>query len=140
MTDFCAQSHIFTVWSLLPDAINLESGENLADFIQFVWETNDAWNFLSFTLMIFMILSFDPDKRSFPSLEKSTVLTGAVWALIVCESPLLNFIFNLIFFYFISYTLFVHSLTVSSFEADAIKFPSPEMARSNIAPLWPINL
>jgi hypothetical protein len=36
MTDFCAQSHIFTVWSLLPDAINLESGENLADFIQFV--------------------------------------------------------------------------------------------------------
>jgi hypothetical protein len=78
ITDFCAQSHILTVWSLLPDAINLESGENLADFIQFVWETNDAWNFLSFTLIIFMILSFDPDRRSFPSLEKSTVLTGAV--------------------------------------------------------------
>ena len=108
---------------------------------------------MSFTLIIFIILSFDPDSKSFPSLEKSTVLTGAVWAFMVCDNPLLFCLNLIILFYFIEfifififiskikfYTLFVHNLTVSSFDAEAIKFPFPEIARSRIAPLWPMNL
>jgi hypothetical protein len=110
MTDFCAQSHNFTVWSLLPDAINLESGENLADFTQLVCETKDAWNFLSFTLMIFIILSFDPDSKSFPSLEKSTVLTGAVWAFMVCDSPLLFYFILIIFIILVYFVEFIFIL------------------------------
>jgi hypothetical protein len=58
----------------------------------------------------------------------------------VCESPFLINLYFILFYLFIKYTLFVQSLTVSSFEADAIKFPSPDIARSNIAPLCPMNL
>lgn len=102
------------------------------------------------TLMIFIILSFDPESKSFPSLEKSTVLTGAVCAFIVWERPFLNFLFIFVYFLFIKvlffkylifkYTLFVHNLTVSSFDAEAIKFPFSEIAKSRIALLCPMNL
>ena len=84
-----------------------------------------------------MILSLEPVKSNFPSWEKSTVLTGAVWALTVCEDPFLKIFMKKIK---IIYTLLVHSLTVSSLEAEAIVFPLGDIAKSRIAPLWPMNL
>ena len=94
ITDFCATSHNFTEWSLLPETISLESGENRADLTQLVCETREAWNFLSLTLIIFIILSLEPVSKSLPSWEKSTVRTGAVWAFTVWEVPLLFELFQ----------------------------------------------
>ena len=74
---------------------------------------------------ILIILSFDPVNKYLESEEKSTLLTGAEWPLIVLFFPL---------------TEFVHKRTVSSFEADATISPNGLITTSLTAPLCPINL
>ena len=72
-----------------------------------------------------MILSFEPVRRYLESEEKSIVLTGAEWPFMMEQLGL---------------TELDQSLTVSSFEAEAIMLPRGLIATSLTAPLCPTNL
>lgn len=72
-----------------------------------------------------IILSFEAVSIYLESEEKSTLFTGPEWP------------FNMVDF---AFTELGQSLTVSSFEAEAIKSPNGLITTSLIAPLWPMNL
>ena len=72
--------------------MSLTSGLNWAVLTQLLCPENVERNFLSITFQIFIVLSSDAVVKSFPSHEKLTDLTAAVWAFIVEECPSLIYL------------------------------------------------
>lgn len=125
MSSLDVKSHNLTVLSSEPDAINLVSGLNVQALIQWLCAFIEKRNFLSATLVIFKVLSSEPESNILPSVEKQRDRTGLEWVLTIYEWPS---------------TVLFQNLIVLSSELEAIILPYGATLTSWTAPLWPTNL
>jgi len=133
--------------SKLDEHINLESGENLAEFIMSWWLFKTNKGFWLSNDVTFIRLSSAPDNINLLSYEISTDLIGASWRRRVCEVPSLIWLVKVKYKFKIVYHKltktnfeFNQTLTVSSEEPDKIISPFADIATSLTDPLCPINL